>query len=172
MDQITTDLLNDNINDVKPIINDYYKTFPLFIIGIHSYNYDGYRLVTTKDVNNGNFRKLFENSYRMNNGILSLDTFEGDVLCIDKYTVKLNGEYGENWLRTADVVEAITIFGGNAFTKEMGKMEKNKIIQLRTVKYDHDYILENIGKITVCECEQCNGFKYPVGFFVLENHQF
>lgn len=168
MDQITVELLNDNINDVKPIIRDYYKAFPLFVIGIHSYNYDGYRLVTAKDVSNSKFIKLFENSYRMNNGILSLDAFEGDILCIDKFTVKLDGEYGENWLRVADVVESI--FG--ALTKEMGKMEKNKITQLKTVKYDHNYISENIGKITVCDCEECNGFRYPVGFFVLKDYQF
>lgn len=170
MDQIIAELLNDNINDVKPIISDYYKAFPLFVIGIHSYNYDGYRLVTMEDVSNSKFIKLFENSYRMNNGILSLDTFEGDVLCIDKFTVKLDGEYGENWLRAADVVESILF--GNALTKEMGKMEKNKITQLKTVKYDHNYISENIGKITACVCEECSGFRYPVGFFVLKDYQF
>lgn len=166
------ELFNGDINDVMPIINDYHKTFPLFVIGKHSGKYDGYRLVTTEDINNNNFIELFGNSYRMNNGILSLSNFTGDVLCIDKYAAKINGENGERWLRTAEVVETMTIFGGNAITKEIGYMEKNKITQLKTSIYDHDYIMQNIGNISACECDNCAGFKDPVGFFVLDDYQF
>lgn len=74
-------LLNHIILDLRPIINEYIRTFPLFVIGKYDMQYPDYRIVNKNDGNNNKFMNTLANYYNQCNGLPSIDSFEGAILC-------------------------------------------------------------------------------------------
>jgi len=84
-------ILNNIVPDLLPIIDEYLKTFPVFAIGYKSH--DDYRIVNKHDFKNEKFFTSFVKYYQTNNGLLSLDTFKGKVLCVGDYACMIDYLY-------------------------------------------------------------------------------
>jgi hypothetical protein len=75
-----------------------------FAIGRIDQTYDGYRLLTSQDICTNSFRKLFNDHYISKNGILCLDSFEANNLCIAKRRLTMYSNFNRmNWYVRIDV---------------------------------------------------------------------
>ena len=74
-------ILNRVITDLQPIIQEYIRTFPLFVIGKYDTQYPDYRIINKNDGDNNKFMNALANYYNQYNGLPSIDSFEGAVLC-------------------------------------------------------------------------------------------
>jgi len=93
-------ILDNILEDLRPIILEYIRTYPLFAIGKYRSTYEGYRIVNKSDMDNPYFVKLLANSYRDNIGLYSLDDSDGDILGINGYILGIGVKMNENFLRT------------------------------------------------------------------------
>lgn len=83
-------LLNRVIRDLRPIIREYIRTYPLFVIGKHDTLYPDYRIITENDIKCQSLMKAFVQYYRNNNGLPSIDSFSGSILCGDGFPLFLH----------------------------------------------------------------------------------
>lgn len=86
-------LLNNIITDLRPIIQEYLRTYPLFVIGKHNSSYPGYRMTTKNDIKCDQTMKTFGKYYTVHKGLPAIDSFHGDVLCCDKYSLQCEHRY-------------------------------------------------------------------------------
>ena len=79
-DVLQNTLLNKIIPDLWPIIEEYFRTFPKFVIGSYDVEYPGYRMIEENDLNHKIFIDELAYFYRTNKGFPSVDDFYGNVL--------------------------------------------------------------------------------------------
>lgn len=79
-DVLQNTLLNKIIPDLWPIIEEYFRTFPKFVIGSYDVEYPGYRMIEENDLNHKIFIDELAYFYRTNKGFPSVDDFCGNVL--------------------------------------------------------------------------------------------
>lgn len=115
-------LLDNILEDLQPIILEYIRTYPLFVIRKYDFAYDGYRIVKKSDMDNPSFVESLKDSYRVNKGFYSLDDSDGDVLNIRGYILGIGVKFDENFLRTPYVFDNCRW--------EYRKIKKGEIIQL------------------------------------------
>lgn len=80
MDFFKDTLLDYIIPDLRPIIKEYLRTYPLFVIGKYSVDYPDYKMIEARDIKN-KFMESFVKYYRENKGLPSIDNFNGATLC-------------------------------------------------------------------------------------------
>jgi len=71
----------------------------VFCFGKLEVEYSGYRLVTAKECESQIFKQRFEREYKKNNGLYSLDNFNGDALCNDTHPLCVDSTW---WVRLRD----------------------------------------------------------------------
>ena len=84
-------VLDRIISDLQPLINEYIRTFPLFVIRKHNTLYPNYRIININDVRSEKNMNLLNNYYQKLNGLPSIDSFYGSVLCGDKFEFYFRG---------------------------------------------------------------------------------
>lgn len=73
-------LLNRIIPDLQPIIKEYYRTYPKFIIGPYTAEYSDYCLVEKVHFYNSFFMKSLQDFYKDNRGFPCIEDFYGNIL--------------------------------------------------------------------------------------------
>ena len=86
-------ILNRIITDMRPIIQEYLHTYPLFVIGKHNSSYPGYRIITENDFECKQTIKTFIKYYKYHKGLPAIDSFNGAVLCCKEYPFYCNLRY-------------------------------------------------------------------------------
>lgn len=86
-------LLNRIIMDLRSIIQEYLRTYPLFVIGKHNSSYPGYQITTKHDIKCYGTMKTFQEYYIAHQGLPAIDSFIGSLLCCDKRTIFLQNRY-------------------------------------------------------------------------------
>ena len=95
-DLIPPNTLFDKIIDPLPIIEKYYDSFTLFIIGKWNKEYDGYQLMPYYECKSAFFSESFMKCYLLNNGIYIHEMTNDEYLwnqymclTIDEYLIKI-----------------------------------------------------------------------------------
>lgn len=146
-------LLDGIIADLQPIINEYFRTYPKFIIGSYAADYDDYCLVEKTHFDDPSFMKLLQNFYRDNKGFPCIKDFYGNIL------------FGLDF-----VLYYRTCFF--RISNENNKpffIKKGTITAFVTSFYDSDFILKNIDDICVRYPNTNNVIK-EMGLFVKHNN--
>lgn len=122
-----------------------------FAIGAINKNYEGFRLVSTMDISFNSFRSMFQNEYRMQNGIYCLETFSGDILGCD-----------------GGIPLAIDVEGCGSRLRLRGKqLEEGTIVYLVATYEDNtNTVMDYLSSIrTSTKRDQCN---IDIGLFIRE----
>ena len=86
-------LLGNIVFDLRPIIAEYIRTFPVFAIGCYQSSYPNYRIVDTKDFESKQFTITLFKYYREQNGLPAIDSLYGNVLCCDNFSLRYQSCY-------------------------------------------------------------------------------
>jgi len=121
-------LFNKIISDLLPIIKEYYRIFPEFIIGPYLASNENYRSTERNDFENHYFMESFTNFYKQNGGFPTLEDFNGNVLfCLDGvlsfdyWSLRLSKEHNKSI--------TVPITKGNIYSFVTFKNSKNKIMK-------------------------------------------
>lgn len=125
--------LNQIISDLWPIINEYYCTQPIFVVGKISGNYPGYRLITEDDLRNKIIINSLVSYYKRNKGISSLDDFCGVYICGNDIDISIYGQC----LRYE-----------YSYLNEPKCIKKFDIIRFKTGEYGGNEIIQFLNAIT------------------------
>jgi len=139
--------LNKVVPDLWPIIKEYHRTFPKFIIGPYNAYYSDYYLITKNDFKDPLFVKSLIDFYQNNKGFPSLEDFMGNVLFGMDLIIHIDGY----WLRLNSV------FGDNTIIK------KWSLYPFRTINDDYEHVLYNITHIDMCSGDPFVG---GIGLFI------
>lgn len=151
-------LLSNIVLDLLPIIKEYIRIFPIFAIGKYSGSYDDYRLITRNDFDDKNFFETFKKYYYDNVGLLSLDDFDGAVLCGENFSILIEDYYVR--------CTKSSIFRKNDFHF----IEKGTVIKFRTSIHDSN---ESFWKFSyIRNSIEIYPYSYPVGLFVRKDIKF
>lgn len=121
-------LINKIVPDLLPIIKEYHRTFPEFIIGPYSAEYDDYRPIEQKDFHNLSFVESFSNFYKENKGFPALENFSGNVLyCLDG--VLLLSYYPLRLIASYNNKATIPITKGNIYSFITFNVSENELME-------------------------------------------
>lgn len=137
-------ILERIVTDLWPVINNYHNVHHLYVIGRHDGIYPNHRLITEEECKTDQFKKTFADHYRGNNGLISLDDFDGDVLCCDKCPLSLPRRFlFSSWIRLL-----------NAGDRGSVKIKKDEIILFKDSFNDEKHTMDNILSIQLFDGEQ------------------
>ena len=146
-------LLNRIISDLQPIIKDYYRTYPKFIIGPYTAEYDDYCLIEKTHFDDPSFIKLLQNFYGDNKGFPCIEDFYGNIL------------YGLDFI----LYYQVYFFRMNNENNNALFIEKGTITAFITSVHDCDDILKNIDGICI-RYPYMNHINKEMGLFVKHNN--
>jgi len=109
------------------VLNDKKYDDHVFAFGKPAIKYPGYRIITEKECKLPQMVKLFADEYRKNNGLWSLDEFNADVLCNDKYPLCIENQY---WIRLNNK-----------------NVNKNIFVQFEISNGDKNYFMRHVDEI-------------------------
>ena len=120
-------LFNKIVPDLLPIIKEYYRTFPEFIIGPYSAEYENYRSVKKNDFENHSFVESLSIFYKENKGFPALENCNGNrlycldgVLSLNYWSLRLTFEYS---------TVPVSILGGNIYSFMTVLFHANELIK-------------------------------------------
>lgn len=128
------------IADLIPIINEYYRSYPIFAIGKYGHIYPGYRNVIVEDLQNNNFHKKFTHYFELNKGLYSLDFFKKTdeqfsiILCIDdEYLFGINENDNDTYTWGGGLLQYFLAQGSRKYPFEniLSKSQKIKLLILK-----------------------------------------
>lgn len=121
-------LLNKIIPDLHPIITEYHRTFPMFVIGPYTASYNDYRIVALCDVDHL-FINALSKFYEENKGIPCIEDCNGSIIrgydCIlylDTHVLRSS----ETVLKKGNIVSFMTLYHDRLYlSHHMNEIEAN-----------------------------------------------
>lgn len=128
-------LLNKIVLDLQPIITEYCRTFPMFVIGPYTASYNDYRIVALCDVDQL-FIDALSKFYKENKGVPCIADCQGSIIngynCIfhlDNHILRSP----ETVIKNGDLVYFITLYHDSSYLSH--HMNEIEVVKGRINEY-------------------------------------